>query len=206
MADRISGHIERLVADATDEAASGEWETARSLAEAVLALQPDNAHAQRILKDADAAASPGERRQLTVLFCDVVGSTALSGVADPEVVHDVLSAYQSACAQVVIQQDGHIAQFLGDGVVVYFGYPRAHEDDARRAVDTGLEILAAMQEIALMVRVRHGLEFSVRVAVHTGLVVRAEMAGPPYRNRDAVVGETPNLAARLQEHARPGTS
>jgi class 3 adenylate cyclase len=205
LADRIAGHIERLVADASDEAASGDWEKARSLAAAVLALQPDNADAQRILKDGDSAASPGERRQLTVLFCDVVGSTALSGVADPEVVHDVLSAYQSECAQVVIQQDGHIAQFLGDGIVVYFGYPRAHEDDARRAVDTGLEILAAMREVALMVRARHDLPFSVRVAVHTGLVVRAEMAGPPGRNRDAVVGETPNLAARLQEHALPGT-
>ncbi len=205
MADRIAGHIERLVADATEEAASGAWERARSLAEAVLVLQPENAEAQQIVKRADAVVSPGERRQLTVLFCDVVGSTALSGVADPEIVHDVYNAYQSACAQVVIQHDGHIAQFLGDGVVAYFGYPRAHEDDARRAVDAGLDILAAMREVAHTVRQRHHLEFSVRVAVHTGLVVRAEMAGPPYGHRDAVVGETPNLAARLQEQAQPGT-
>jgi class 3 adenylate cyclase len=203
--DRFSRHINVLVVDAADEAARGDWARARALAEAVLALEPENSDAQRIMELADASATPGERRQLTVMFCDVVGSTALSGIADPEVVHDLLSAYQSACAGVITAYDGHIAQFQGDGVVAYFGYPRAHEDDARRAVGAGLDLLSAIGQVARAARTKHNLDLRVRVAVHTGLVVRAEMGGPQHRARDAVVGETPNLAARLQECARPGT-
>ncbi len=205
MADRISGHVRVLLGDALEEAASGDWERARPLAEAVLALQPDNADARSIVQQANAARSPGERRQLTVVFSDVVGSTALAAVADPEVILDVLGTYHSACARVVNKHDGYIAQFLGDGVLAYFGYPRAHEDDARLAVQAGLEILVAVEEVAQTIRARYDLDFAVRVAVHTGLVVRAELTAAQYRNRDAIAGQTPNLAARLQDLARPGT-
>jgi class 3 adenylate cyclase len=205
MDDRIEENVSRLISDAASEADARSWEKARALAEAAIALQPGNAEAQLILARADAALSPGERRQLTVVFCDVVGSTALSGVADPEVMRDVLSAYQSACARVVVERGGYIAQLLGDGVLAYFGYPTAHEDDARRAVDAGLDILAAMEDVGRAVRQRHNLDFGVRVAAHTGLVVRAEMTAAQHRQRDAIVGETPNLAARLQSRAHPGT-
>jgi class 3 adenylate cyclase len=204
MDDRIEENVSRLISDATYEADARSWEKARALAEAALALQPDNAEAQLVVARAEAALSPGERRQLTVLFCDVVGSTALSGLADPEVMREVLSAYQSACARVVVERGGHVAQLLGDGVLAYFGYPTAHEDDARRAVDAGLDIVETMEDVARTVRERHKLDFGVRVAAHTGLVVRAEMTAAQHRQRDAIVGETPNLAARLQSRARPG--
>src|SRR5262245_5342039 len=97
------------------------------------------------LQTADAGRSAGERRQLTVMFCDLVGSTALSQRLDPEDLHQLVRAYQQACAEVITRYEGHIAQYLGDGILVYFGYPAAHEDDAIRAVHTGLEILNQLQ-------------------------------------------------------------
>src|SRR5262245_12348865 len=106
-----------------------------------------------------------ERRQLTVMFCDLVGSTALSGRLDPEELRDVVRSYQAACAQVVHRFDGHIAQYLGDGLLIYFGYPAAHEDDAQRAVGAGLGIVEAMKPLGL----------SVRVGIHTGPVVVGEI-------------------------------
>src|SRR5262249_31975488 len=112
-----------------------------------------------------------ERRQLTVLFCDVVDSTILASRLDPEDLRDVVRAYQHTCAEVIRRFDGHIAQYLGDGLLVYFGYPQAHEDDARRAVYTGLEILAAMQ------RLNTSLEREWRVHVAAGLARRTRVVG-----------------------------
>jgi class 3 adenylate cyclase/tetratricopeptide (TPR) repeat protein len=145
-----------------------------------------------------------ERRQLTVMFCDMVGSTALSARMDPEDLHEVIRRYQGACAEVIARFEGYIGHYVGDGILVYFGYPRAHEDDPRRAVQAGLEIVEAVQALKAEV-VRPGVEIAVRVGINTGLVVAGDIGTGEFRDEMAVVGETPNVAARLQELAAPGT-
>jgi class 3 adenylate cyclase len=138
------------------------------------------------------------------MFCDVVGSTTLAAEHDAEVIRDVLRSFQTTTNGVVRSYDGHIAKYIGDGVLAYFGYPIPHEDDARRAVKAGLDLLLALRDVAAEARERHGLELAVRTAIHTGMVVRADMGPPGSPERDAIVGETPNVAARLQDRARPG--
>jgi class 3 adenylate cyclase len=140
----------------------------------------------------------GERRQLTVQFIDLVGSTTLSQQLDPEDYHARVVAYQTACQQVIARYEGHIAQYLGDGVLVYFGYPIAHEDDAVRAVHSGLEIVAAVRQLA------YTPPLQVRIGIHTGLVVVGEI-GNSGKRETLALGETPNLAARLQALAEPNT-
>ena len=119
------------------------------------------------------ANAEAERRQLTVMFCDLVGSTSLSQQLDPEELRDVIRAYQLACGEVVRDFDGHIAQYLGDGVLVYFGYPRAHEDDAERAVRAGLGIVRAVASLngGQSPSIEWTAPLRVRVGIHTGLVV-----------------------------------
>ncbi len=143
----------------------------------------------------------GERRQLTVMFCDLVNSTAMSARLDPEDMYQVLRAYQDACSHVVARYDGFVAHFLGDGVMAYFGFPFAHEDDAERAVRAGLEIADAVP--ALETRLREKL--AVRIGIETGLVVVGDLVGRGSAQDQAVVGDTPNLAARLQGVAEPGS-
>jgi class 3 adenylate cyclase len=147
-----------------------------------------------------ASRSEAERRQLSVMFCDLVGSTALSARLDPEDMRAVLSAYQEACAEVVRRWGGHVAKFMGDGVLAYFGWPRAHEDDAERAVRSGLELVEAIGR-----RSADGTRLAVRVGVATGQVVVGDLVGEGAAQKEAVVGETPNLAARLQGLAAPGS-
>jgi class 3 adenylate cyclase len=118
-----------------------------------------------------------ERRQLTVLFCDLVGSTQLSGQLDPEDFRAVVCAYQEAATAVIQQYAGHIAQYLGDGLLVYFGYPTAHEDDARRAVHTGLGIVEAMADLNTRLMRLHGVKLAVRLGIHTGPVVVGVVGG-----------------------------
>src|SRR3990172_4492965 len=144
-----------------------------------------------------------ERRQLTVMFCDLGGSTALSEQLDPEELRDVVRTYQETCSELIDRYDGYIAQYLGDGLLVYFGYPLAHEDDAQRAVRGGLEIVGAISELSLPTLLQESLQ--VRVGIHTGLVVVGEMGGGKKREPMAIVGETPNIAARLQGIAEPNT-
>jgi class 3 adenylate cyclase/predicted ATPase len=151
----------------------------------------------------DSRLPAGERRQLTVMFCDLVGSTALSEQLDPEELREVIRAYQEACAAVIARFEGHLAKYLGDGLLVYFGYPVAHEDDAQRAVRAGLGIVEAIQELPLPLNVRLQQPLCVRIGIHTGLVVAGEMGGGDTREPLAIVGETPNIAARLQELAAP---
>jgi class 3 adenylate cyclase/predicted ATPase len=139
-----------------------------------------------------------ERRQLTVMFCDLVGSTALSARLDPEDLREVVRQYQQTCATVIQRHDGHIAQYLGDGLLVYFGYPIAHEDDARRAVRTGLEIIEAIRGQASQ------QPLQVRIGIHTGLVVIGDI-GTSGRFEQLALGETPNIAARIQGLAEPNT-
>ena len=156
-----------------------------------------------------------ERRQLTVLFCDLVGSTALSAQLDPEDLREVVRAYQDTCTKVIARFDGHIAQYLGDGLLVYFGYPQAHEDDAQRAVRAGLGILEALGQLntrldqeglrpAPTQSRQRGVHLAARLGIHTGLVVVGDVGGGT-RQEQLALGETPNLAARLQGIAAPNT-
>ena len=150
--------------------------------------------------EAPASASPeAERRQLTVMFCDLVGSTALSERLDPEDLRTVIGAYQEACAGVIVAYDGYIARYMGDGLLVYFGYPRAHEDDAERAVHTGLGIVEAVGRLG----VGDDIDLAVRVGIATGLVVVGDIVGEGASEERAVLGDAPNLAARLQGLAEP---
>src|SRR5262245_11020677 len=159
--------------------------------------------------------SDAERRQLTVLFCDLVDSTALARQLDPEDLREVVRAYQDTCARVIARYDGHIAQYLGDGLLVYFGYPLAHEDDAQRAVRAGLGIVEALGQLNTRLEQeglrpaptqsrQQGVRLAVRLGCHTGLVVVGEVGGGS-RQEQLALGETPNLAARLQGMAAPNT-
>src|SRR5262245_51148355 len=145
-----------------------------------------------------------ERRQLTVLFCDLVDSTVLATQLDPEDLREVVRAYQEACAKVIARFEGHIAQYLGDGLLVYFGYPLAHEDDAQRAVRAGLGIVEALGQLNTRLGQERGVHLAARLGIHTGLAVVGDMGGGTRREQLAL-GETPNLAARLQGIAAPNT-
>ena len=150
------------------------------------------------------ATDTAELRQLTVLFCDLVGSTALSETLDPEDLRELTGAYQAVCAAAIKRHDGNIAQYLGDGVLVYFGYPAAHEDDARRAVRAALEIVDDLATVAMHLGGEQGIRLGVRIGIHTGPVVVGEV-GAGERREQLAVGMTPNLAARIQSIAAPGT-
>ncbi len=145
------------------------------------------------------AASEAERRQLTVMFCDLVGSTALSAKLDPEDMGAVIRSYQACCTGIVKRWEGHVARYMGDGVLVYFGYPQAHEDDAERAIRAAMEITEAVSGLTA----GDGEPLAARVGIATGLVMAGELIGEGAAQEETVVGETPNLAARLQGIAEP---
>jgi class 3 adenylate cyclase/tetratricopeptide (TPR) repeat protein len=152
-------------------------------------------------KPEPAARNEAERRQLTVMFCDLVGSTSLSARFDPEDLREIIRAYQEACAKVIEQYGGYVAKYLGDGILVYFGYPQAHENDAERAVHAGLGIVKAVAALGALDARCRGLDLAVRVGINTGLVVVGDIIGEGAAEQASVVGETPNVAARLQELA-----
>jgi class 3 adenylate cyclase/predicted ATPase len=177
-------------------------------------LGESGAHAQGDLGQGDAPATAAvdvshvpnaERRQLTVLFCDLVGSTPLAEQLDPEDLRDVVRAYQQTCAEVVQRFDGYIAQYLGDALLVYFGWPQAHEDDAQRALRSGLGMLEAMGTLNTRLEREKGFRLAMRIGIHTGLVVVGEMGGGN-RQEQLALGEVPNIAARLQGLAAPDTA
>ena len=169
----------------------------RKLLDAIAALRAD-ASAKAPPPDADLAINrDAERRQVTVIFCDLVGSTALSASMDPEDLREVISAYQKCLAETVRRFDGFLAKYLGDGVLAYFGYPLAHEDDAERAVRAGLEVIPAVA------RLNSPVCLQTRVGIATGLVVVGDLIGSGDAQERSIVGETPNLAARLQGIAEP---
>jgi class 3 adenylate cyclase/tetratricopeptide (TPR) repeat protein len=147
------------------------------------------------------AADAAERRQLTVMFCDLVGSTSLSARLDPEDMREVIRAYQDACSGAVARYDGFVAKFMGDGVLAYFGFPRAHEEDAERAVRAGLDIGAVVAKLETPATA----SLQVRIGIATGVVVVGDLVGQGSAQERAVVGDTPNLAARLQGLAEPGS-
>jgi predicted ATPase/class 3 adenylate cyclase len=145
--------------------------------------------------------SISERRQLTVMFVDLVGSTALSSQLDPEDMREVLRVYQSTVAEEVARLEGHVAKLMGDGVLCYFGWPRAREDEVERAVRAGLAVVHAVGRL----RTPSGDPLACRAGIATGLVVVGDLIGAGAAQEEAVIGETPNLAARLQQLAEPGT-
>jgi class 3 adenylate cyclase len=145
-----------------------------------------------------------ERRQLTVMFCDLVDSTKLASQLDPEDWRDVVRVYQRVCTDVIQRYDGHIAQLLGDGLLIYFGYPQAHEDDAQRAVRTGLGILEAVADLNTSLEPAKGITLAVRLGIHTGLVVVGAMGGGE-RQEQLALGEVPNITSRIEGLAAPNT-
>ncbi len=144
--------------------------------------------------------SEAERRQLSVMFCDLVGSTALSARLDPEDLREIIAAYHRAVTKIVAESDGFVSRYMGDGVLVYFGYPRAHEDDAERAVRAGLGAIDVVSRLDVK-----SVKLQARVGIATGLVVVGDVIGGGPAQEQSVVGETPNLAARLQALAEPDT-
>jgi class 3 adenylate cyclase/predicted ATPase len=179
-------------------------------------LRPSSQHAsqpvtqavslpQTIAPPAVSATADAERRQLTVLFCDLVDSTVLASQLDPEEWREVVRAYQDTCGKVIARYEGHIAQYLGDGLLVYFGYPQAHEDDAQRAVRAGLGMVEAMAPLNTRLGQERGVQLAVRLGIHTGQVVVGEIGGGDGRQEQLALGETPNVAARLQGIAAPNT-
>jgi len=147
------------------------------------------------------AVDGAERRQLTVMFCDLVGSTALSAKLDPEDLRGIIGAYHRCCAELVVRNGGFVAKYMGDGVLAYFGYPQAHEHDAERSVQAGLALVEALPKLATAA----GFPLSMRVGIATGLVVVGDLIGSGEAQERGIVGETPNLAARLQGIAEPNT-
>src|ERR1700730_11154566 len=146
-----------------------------------------------------AGGADAERRQLTVMFCDLVGAPELAARLDPEDLREVIAAYHRAVADVVRSFDGFVAKYMGDGVLAYFGYPKAHEDDAERAVRAGLGLIAAVGRLDVK-----SVKLRARVGIATGLVVVGDLIGEGSAQEQSVVGETPNLASRLQAMAEPG--
>jgi predicted ATPase/class 3 adenylate cyclase len=179
----------------------------RRLLEAIAALEPAPASGADALPSTkttstmteQVAAADAERRQLTVMFCDLVGSTALAARQDPEDLREVISAYHRSVADTVGRFDGFVAKYMGDGVLVYFGYPQAHEDDAERAVRAGLAVIDGVARLNIPERL------AVRLGIASGLVVVGDLIGEGAAQERGVVGETPNLAARLQGLAEPDT-
>jgi class 3 adenylate cyclase len=176
----------------------------RKLLDAIAALRTDaigkTPSADAATTSSTPSASPedrAERRQVTVMFSDLVGSTSLSARMDPEDLREVISAYQKCVTEIVGRFGGFVAKFMGDGVLIYFGYPQAHEDDAERAVRTGLELVVAVGAL------KTHASLQTRVGIATGLVVVGDLIGSGASQEQAIVGETPNLAARLQGVAEP---
>jgi class 3 adenylate cyclase len=173
----------------------------RKLLDAIASLRADS-NAQAAQQPAPSTTNTSsqdiaERRQVTVMFSDLIGSTALSARMDPEDLREVISAYQKCVAETVRRFDGFVAKYMGDGVLVYFGYPQAHEDDAERAVRAGLELVAAVTASPSAVSLQ------TRIGIATGLVVVGDLIGSGEAQERGIVGETPNLAARLQGIAEP---
>ena len=146
----------------------------------------------------------GEQRQLTVMFCDLVESTVLGEMLDPEHLHHVVRAYQQSCTDVVARHDGHVGQYAGDGLVVYFGYPVAHENDAERALHAGLDIVQAIAALNPALDASHGVRLALRIGIHAGPVLVAGTIGRDPRDKQ-LLGHTVNLAARLQAVAEPNS-
>jgi len=168
----------------------------RKLLRAAASL-PLATHSARGQPASETLTASTERRQLTVMFCDLVGSTALSAKLDPEDLRAVIGAYHRCCAEQIAKVGGFVAKYMGDGVLAYFGYPQAHEDDAERAARAGLALIGAVSQLSTPEPLQ------VRIGIGTGPVIVGDLLGTGDAQERGVVGETPNLAARLQSLAEP---
>ena len=164
---------------------------------AIATLAATGTAAQLESPAAPASTDAAERRQLTVMFCDLVGSTAMSARLDPEDMRNIIAGYHRCCASRITGCGGFVAKYMGGGVFAYFGYPQAHEHDAERAVRAGLAIIEAAPKLATLA----GAPLHVRVGIATGIVVVGDLLGSGEAQERGVVGDTPNLAARLQSFA-----
>ena len=204
--DRLSLLINRLLTSMDAAASIGAWDRVVELADDVLAVDPPNRRAASMIERAKhEGARPGDQRAfVTLVFADIVQSTDMADVAEPEVVQDVFVLYRRVAAETIEELGGRVLQFQGDGVVACFGYPVAHEDDARRAVLAALLLVERMAHAAIELNRRHGIEPAIRVGVHSGTVVVAGLASGAI-DGSTIAGSVPNVAARLQGEAEPGT-
>jgi len=204
--DRLSLLIERLLASMDAAASVGAWDHVVELADDVLAVDPPNQRATAMIERAslERSLSGGQRAFVSLLFADIVQSTDMAEVTEPEVVQDVFVLYRRVAVDTIEELGGRVLQFQGDGVVACFGYPTASEDDARRAVLAALRLVERMEESGIELSRRHGIEPAIRVGVHSGTVVVAGLA-TGVLDGSAIAGSAPNVTARLQGEAEPGT-
>jgi class 3 adenylate cyclase/tetratricopeptide (TPR) repeat protein len=200
--------VDQLLRSADEAAARGDWSAATALSEAAAAIEPDNPAVIEALSRARsslaaASASSGTRRRLTLLFCDLAGSTTIASAIDPEEWREILHAYHDTSSRVIRELDGFPAEFHGDGILAYFGYPRAHEDDGLRAVLAGLEIIEAVQALPVPPDAPVPM-LDARVGIHTGLTVIDDVGDGTLVKPGRIFGEAPNLAARVQAAAGDG--
>jgi class 3 adenylate cyclase/tetratricopeptide (TPR) repeat protein len=208
MGDAVAASAEDFYGQARRAFEQGAWTDTVRLAGQVLALEPLHAGAFELAAAArhsiDASdTAEGERRILSVLFCDLVESTSLVVDVGPERYRDIILAVQQVCARAVTEFEGRVAQYLGDGVLAYFSYPQAHEDDPRRAVHAALTMVEGVKPLAQQLRV--GRPLAIRIGIDTGLVVVGAMGSGQWRTSDSIVGDAPNIAARIQGLAEPNS-
>jgi class 3 adenylate cyclase/tetratricopeptide (TPR) repeat protein len=207
MTESTDAEIRRLLDRAFESMDRGAWDATARLAARILTLRPDNEDAAALLRTARIRMGraqdldPATRRQVTVMFCDMVGSTALSTQLDPEQQHEVLRGFLAPCVEVVEEFDGYVASLLGDGLLAYFGVPHAQEDSAARAIFAGCRIVQRIRELPPVVLSNGVVRLAVRVGIHTGLAMVSPAESTQRMQTNQVVGETPNLAARLQSVA-----
>jgi class 3 adenylate cyclase/tetratricopeptide (TPR) repeat protein len=205
---RLARLLDRLIAAAESALAAGDLDSARATAEEVRAVDPDNARAAQVLQAASLRqqSATGERALMTLLFSDVVGSTLLSEQVEPEQLRDLFSFYRATAREAVERYGGYVLKYMGDGILVGFGYPDPHEDDGRRAVLAGLDLVAAMDAARPDLQRRLGVAPDLRIGIHSGRVVVTDLSDPRSSDeRDSIVGAAPNLAARIQQAAEPNT-
>lgn len=204
--DRLSLLIDRLLGSMDAAASIGAWDRVVELADDVLAVDPPNRRAASMIERATLERSlpGGQRAFVSLVFADIVQSTDMAEVAEPEVIQDVFVLYRRVAAETIEELGGRVLQFQGDGVVACFGYPTAYEDDARRAVLAALRLVERMAHAAIELHRRHGIEPAIRVGVHSGTVVIAGLASGVI-DGSALAGSVPNVAARVQGEAEPGT-
>lgn len=205
---RLNELFERLLTAAEESLAVGDLEQARATAEEISAVDPENARAAEILRRVASRQTvpSGERALVSIMFADLVGSTMISESVEPEQLRDLLTFYRATANEAVERYNGSVLQYTGDGILAVFGRPNPHEDDARRAVLSGFDLVAAMRASRQDMEQKIGVVADVRVGIHTGRVVVADLRGDSaVPDRDTIVGVAPNLAARIQSEAEPGT-
>lgn len=204
--DRLGRLVERLLSSAETAASSGDWERVRDICSDVLEVAPANDRAKALLERvrAEESLAEGQRAFVTMLFSDLVRSTDLADVREPEIVRDLFRVYRQAVTEAIEGLGGCVLQFVGDGVVACFGYPAVFEDDARRAVLAGLGLVERMASVEPELRRRYGIEASVRVGIHTGTVVVAGRTPGPLGS-PSIFGLVANMTSRLQAEAQPDT-